>query len=519
MGLGAVVPFVLKSLVQNIQTGNYADLPRLFLIIISACLIQQIIFFFLNYSLNTLEYIIAHDKRNELLEQILNSALYKKHKVDSTLIINRLLTEVSCYGTLIGVVPVMITANIIAFIVSAVVLCGINLYLFIFCCFFIPFIFGLTHIIRNHIQRSALEQRKKYEHLLMRLTETLNAFNSIKIMKAENQLFTRFAADNKTYLAQQCTSFIYERLAMDLNMILFSTLPILCLLCGLYLVMSGRSDIGSAVAFYMYIGFFVIPITSFSNMRIKILQGNKQREMIEEIMRNFEAVRLENTADISIDSLSPNTITINKIYYDYNDAHIMFNQEISFLKPGLYYVNGKSGAGKSTILKIIGKVLYSPESNITIGELPLNDIPERNYFNVVTYLDAAPSFFTGTVEENITFFGKYTIRTDVLNRFFNVDEDILLDKELQPTQGMTLSTGQLQRLNLLRLIVKNKEQKIIILDEALSGVDMQKEEEIITFLRGYFEDAFIFIVSHRESTKRLCDYHIHVDTGTITLVT
>jgi ABC-type bacteriocin/lantibiotic exporter with double-glycine peptidase domain len=86
-----------------------------------------------------------------------------------------------------------------------------------------------------------------------------------------------------------------------------------------------------------------------------------------------------------------------------------------------------------------------------------------------------------------------------------------LQSKLSLEQGSSLSSGQLQRLNILRLLAKGKRQKIIILDEALSGVDESKERKIISYLKNYFNESFIFIVTHRKSTKELCDFHIDAD--------
>jgi ABC-type bacteriocin/lantibiotic exporter with double-glycine peptidase domain len=82
-----------------------------------------------------------------------------------------------------------------------------------------------------------------------------------------------------------------------------------------------------------------------------------------------------------------------------------------------------------------------------------------------------------------------------------------LQSELALEQGSSLSSGQLQRLNILRLLTKGKGQKIIILDEALSGIDESKEHKIISYLKNNFNESFIFIVTHRKSTEELCDFH------------
>ncbi|MDR1072862.1 MAG: ABC transporter ATP-binding protein/permease [Treponema sp.] len=506
ISLASIVPFLLKDIIQYIQDRDFSPIKPLFIVVIVVIFVRKTADFIFNYLFNNLYLLVSHDKRNEIFSHIMNSQLFRKQTIDSTLIINRLLNETYAYGDIIGIAPIMLIINCIMFIVSGIVLCNINIYLFIGCCFFIPFVFMTTILMKKKIESASVQHRNKYEHLLKTITEILNAFAEIKIMKAEQFILSRFVNSNKNYLDSEKRMNKVQRLSTDISDILFSILPVLCLLFGLYLITLGKSDIGGAVAFYLYLGFFIEPITNLTSLRVRLIQSKKKKTLVEEIANAFEKESVGHIHDIEC-----NKISLNSIDYQYDANKVAFNLDINISAYGMYYVSGKSGVGKSTILKILTKILYSEKTQIMIDGVQLNNITEQSYFEKASYLNNSPQFFAGTIQENITFFGKYPADPEIIPLFFDEDEEIDLQSELSLERGSSLSSGQLQRLNILRLLVKGKRQKIIVLDEALSGIDESKERKIISYLKNYFNESFIFIVIHRKSTKELCDFHIDVD--------
>ncbi|MCL2557352.1 MAG: ATP-binding cassette domain-containing protein, partial [Treponema sp.] len=193
----------------------------------------------------------------------------------------------------------------------------------------------------------------------------------------------------------------------------------------------------------------------------------------------------------------------------YNNGEVVtFDKHISFNNPGIYYLSAKSGFGKSTIFKLMTKTLFSNETDIVFDNNNINSIPENVFFDKVTYLDGSPTFIQGSIMDNITFFGKYDFNENHLSEIFDESENILPNRELNIGEGVALSNGQLQRINILRLFAKGTAQKLIILDEAISGVEEECEQKIIKLLKSTFNESIIILVTHRKSSEFLCDYTI-----------
>ena len=112
--------------------------------------------------------------------------------------------------------------------------------------------------------------------------------------------------------------------------------------------------------------------------------------------------------------------------------------------------------------------------------------------------------FQGTVKENIELASTSHITEEIFNLIFDNTDNISLQTQLE-TGGANISLGQKQRIVLLRLLALQEEPKIIILDEALSGLDEQRELASIEILKKTFKNTIILFVTHRKKSFELCD--------------
>jgi ATP-binding cassette subfamily C protein len=230
--------------------------------------------------------------------------------------------------------------------------------------------------------------------------------------------------------------------------------------------------------------------------------------MIQEIISSLNFKNIQNTPiDFRCEK-----IIVNEITFEYSNNNIIkFSNKLSFNKPGLYYLTADSGFGKTTILKLLSKILSSKKTSIIFDDnIDINNITEDIFFNKVTYLTGTPSFIHGSIENNITYFGKYNFDNKYIKLLFEDDEYIFKERVLNIGEGNSLSTGQLQRINILRLFAKGDMQKLIILDEALSGIEENKERIILKLLKTSFPKAIIIVVTHRKSSSVICDYIIEL---------
>jgi len=182
-------------------------------------------------------------------------------------------------------------------------------------------------------------------------------------------------------------------------------------------------------------------------------------------------------------------------------------------------LTGRTGAGKSTIFKLIMGFLKPVEGTITINEFDVAKIPNKLKRRIIGYVEQGFHFIKGTLREQITLNDEMITEEDVLRSInltgFNeyVHE---LPKGLDTiiTDSSTFSSGQIQLLSISRALAANP--PILLLDEITANLDSLTEEKILSVLEKASEKHTILSVSHRLSTMLSSDRIIILEDGKIT---
>jgi len=180
---------------------------------------------------------------------------------------------------------------------------------------------------------------------------------------------------------------------------------------------------------------------------------------------------------------------------------------------------GRTGSGKSTLVNLIPRIYPPPDGTIFVDGIDVNRLPLALLRRSIGFVPQESFLFSRTVSENISFGGENIEPEDVfeaaeLTRFSkDIDQLPRGYEELVGERGVTLSGGQKQRAAISRALLVRP--KILILDDALSAVDTQTEEEILVNLRRITKGLTTLIVSHRISSIRHADHIYVLDGGRI----
>jgi ATP-binding cassette subfamily B protein len=182
-------------------------------------------------------------------------------------------------------------------------------------------------------------------------------------------------------------------------------------------------------------------------------------------------------------------------------------------------VVGATGAGKSTLINFIPRLLDAASGQVFIDGRPIRDYPLQQLRAAVGYVQQESFLFGDTIANNIAFGAENASREDIVRA---AEQSALrADVEAFPNQfdtligerGVTLSGGQKQRTALARAIIRNP--KILILDDSLSAVDTYTEETILGHLREIMRGRTTILVSHRISTVKDADHIVFLHDGEI----
>lgn len=221
--------------------------------------------------------------------------------------------------------------------------------------------------------------------------------------------------------------------------------------------------------------------------------------------------------DLSLDLLEESKnelIKIEGLNFSYGDKKILKDFNLSIAKNQIVGIKGPSGCGKSTLLKLIMRFWESDSGKIEIANLDIADINTNSLYEHISYMTQTTELFEGSIRDNLLIAkndaSDEEIR-DALRKASILDyvEDLkegldTFTREL----GDNFSSGQMQRIGLARCFLKNA--PILLLDEPTSNLDSLNENIILNSIKNNMKDKTIIMVSHRESSLKICDKIINI---------
>jgi ABC-type multidrug transport system fused ATPase/permease subunit len=287
---------------------------------------------------------------------------------------------------------------------------------------------------------------------------------------------------------------------------------------GAYLVFHNEITLGELVSFNVYLGMMIWPMFAIGEL-INIMQrGNASLDRINETL-SYEADVKNHEQPQHIDS--PKKIEFKNVSFKYPSSEVENLKHVSFTvnRGDTIGIVGKTGSGKTTIVKQLLRQYPAGSGQITMSGVPIEKIPLETLQRFIGYVPQDHVLFSRTVRENILF-GKKGGSDAELNKaidlaFFRKDLEMLPDglNTLVGEKGVALSGGQKQRISIARALLVNPE--ILILDDSLSAVDAKTETAIISNIRSERADKTTFITTHRLSAVEHADWILVLDEGKI----
>lgn len=347
--------------------------------------------------------------------------------------------------------------------------------------------------------------------------ETINGISTIKALSTENNAFRR----NEMKIVETINRNIRLESFSNLNSVIqgfiSGTGTLLIYWLGSYKIFNGEMSLGQLISFVTLSGFFLGPLSRLLTMQPSLQEAFVAAERLSDIMDiKEESVDSENCE--TVDCIEKG-IEFKNVGFSYGtrgravdgiNLYIEKGKKIAFV--------GKSGSGKSTILKLLMK-FYSCECGcIEIDGCDISDLKTDAYRSMIGYVPQETLLFSGTIAENIAWGCEEATHQMIFEAAKQAQAlDFIMglpDKfgTMVGEHGATLSGGERQRIALARILMRNP--KVIVLDEATASLDSISEKAIMKTV-SMLEDRTVIMVAHRLSTVMNCDIIYVIDGGKI----
>jgi ATP-binding cassette subfamily B protein len=427
--------------------------------------------------------------------------------------------DLNAIRELLGFGVVMFFDSLFLGIISLIFLISINFQLTLFLLIPLSLIslsisfFGkVTHKRFKHVQEGFAQLTDKVE-------ETIAGIRVVKAYVQEEGELKKFLQKAEDYLRR------------NINLVkvwgfMFPSIEFLAYICiliifyfGGWAVLKGEISLGDFIAFNGYIGLLIWPMIAIGQIVNVFQRGKASLERINEVFDEIPEIK-DSKDKVNILKLK-GKIVFKNVYFSYPKSKSWILEDISFrILPGEFLgITGPVGSGKTTLVSLIPRLFDISKGEIFIDDIQIKKIPLEVLRKNIGFVPQDSFLFSDTIANNIRF-GNPHISNEKIKELIKI---VALEEDLKEfpngldtivgERGVTLSGGQKQRICLARALAIDP--PILILDDALSAVDVSTEKEILNNLRELRRNKTFIFIAQRVSVIQEADEIIVIKEGKI----
>lgn len=432
-------------------------------------------------------------------------------------LVTRVSNDTEAVNELFSTILVKLFKNVVKIIGYAVVMLSINVKMAGISFLLLPLVAILTFVFR-HLSRKAYQiTRNKITELNTFLSEHISGMKLIQIFAREKEKYSEFEGKSmELYRANFREIMTFAIFRPSIYMVSVIAM-ILVIRTGSLSVLNGSLSLGTLFVFITYISSFFEPIQELSEQLGTLQSSIASAEKIFSVLDvKPEIVSPADPAQVNI----LGEIEFRHVWFAYEEENYILKDVSFVIHPGekAAFV-GATGAGKSTILNLIGRYFDIQKGQILIDGIDIHEIDLDVLRGAIGQVQQDVFIFTGDIKSNISLNNEAISPDDVRRAAEIVNADPFIQKlphgydEPVTERGSTLSAGQCQLLSFARTLAYDP--KILVLDEATANIDTETETLITQALARLMDGRTTIMVAHRLSTIQHADKIIVMHHGEI----
>lgn len=459
---------------------------------------------------------ILQTLQNKLFKALIRKNIRYFSFHSSGAVISRITGDSEAFGQFLGMFAAQ-AGVMMSILVLMVTLFLMNSYLAIWVCALIPMIVGAALLFRKLSRSVSIRMYELFAELNATIKESLAGMTVTKNFCREEMMYEKFLEVNeRAYRANAAQGKVFSSV-LPLSNLLSS----LCVCAILYIggteVLDLRLSFGALYLFVETVQRIWDPVASLANFSNQIQDGitaaERMLDILEDVDQETTAVEQEGG------EWQGGEIRMDGVSFSYgNHRNQLENLNLHIREGERVAIIGPTGAGKTTIARILLRLHEISGGSVTIGGVELSTIPKEVLRAQIGYIPQVPFLFSGTLRENLKYGNPEATDSEVLQAVQAIRDGAWLEEipgglDTQVGErGRNLSSGQRQLAALVRLLIKNP--PLLIMDEATANIDPFTERYIKEALQVVMQGRTSIIIAHRLSTIRKVNKIVVMNAGT-----
>lgn len=519
--LGNATTEIFNGIMSKLSGGSGIDfnkIGRILITLLGIYLISAVFSFIQGFIMTGVSQKLTYRLRKEMIEKIDRMPMnYFDRRTHGEVLsritndidtlnqsLNQSMTQIiTSITTIIGIVFMMYTINVIMTCVIVLI---------------VPISLIFITFIAKKSQKYFKEQQDYLGHVNGQVEEVYGGHNIVKVFNGEEDAINKFNTDNETLYRSAWKSQFLSGLMQPIMMFISNIGYVAVAILGGFFAIQNKISVGDIQSFIQYTRSFTQPLAQIAQISNMLQSIAASSERVFEFLEEEEEVQFVDNPE-SIENIEGNVEFKNVKFGYYPDKIIINNFSLKVNEGKKVAIVGPTGAGKSTIIKILMRFYDINNGDILIDGKSIYNFNRRDLRKLFGMVLQETWLFNGSIKENIRYGNLDASDEEVHNAAESAEADefistfhegyeMILNEEVS-----NVSQGQKQLLTIARAILKDP--KILILDEATSSVDTRTELKIQKAMDTLMEGRTSFIIAHRLSTIKNADIILVLKDGDI----
>lgn len=519
---GVFVPRLVGQAIDDLWSNGvtYERLFRSVALIVGTSIVSGIFLFLQRRTLINMSRFIEYDLRQDFYRHLQKLPLDFFQNTRTGDLMARATNDLSAVRQVVGPAIMYSEQTLFRVLIILPIMFQISVKLTLILLLTMPFVSLTVKYFGNQIHIRFEKIQEFFSDITARAQENLTGVRVIRAYAQERFEREQFAGLNQEYVERNLSLVRLSAVFRPLMQFFIGLGFAAILFIGGREAALGRITIGEFTAFNLYLEQLIWPLISIGYVTNVVQRGTASLKRMHQILA-VEPSIAETGDQITLPEFN-GKIEFRNLTFSYGEGMPSVLEGIDLvIEPGqtVAFI-GRTGAGKSTLMNLIPRLIDAESGMVLIDDHPIRRISLRQLRENIGYVPQETFLFSETLAENIAFGMRDGAPPEVIDRaavIAGLADDVREFPDSYGTvlgeRGITLSGGQKQRTAIARAVIR--QPRILILDDSLSAVDTYTEEKILSQLRSVMEGRTSLIVSHRISTVKDADLICVLDHGRI----